>query len=28
LIYQDVNLEKVSDLKANLKDFLQTKKVY
>ncbi len=28
LIYQDVNLEKISDLKANLKDFLQTKKVY
>ena len=28
LIYQDVNLEKVSDLKANLKDFLQTQKVY
>lgn len=28
LIYQNVNLEKVSDLKANLKDFLQTQKVY
>ena len=28
LIYQDVNLEKISDLKANLKDFLQTQKVY
>jgi len=28
LIYQNVNLEKISDLKANLKDFLQTQKVY